>query len=50
METEDGYLAITSFKSIMVAGSQAQIKLADEPTNIKWQGHERKNTGKIPKL
>lgn len=34
----------------MVAGSLAQIKLADEPTNIKWQGHERKIKGKIPKL
>lgn len=43
METESGYLAISQLENdeLTIAGDTSNVKLADEPTNIMWEGHER---------
>ena len=40
METERGYLAIKDHSEIEFAGDKTNVSLADEPTNIMWEGHE----------
>jgi hypothetical protein len=41
METEDGYTALKSLRTLKIAGESSLIKEADEPTNIIWEGHDK---------
>lgn len=41
METEDGYTALKSLRTLQIADQSSPLKEADEPTNIIWEGHDR---------